>query len=544
MNVRFIWPCLVFVLITALTETVYAGVRLAFDARPASSISFVQINDVTNDAAVTEVRDGGKAGLRRPTGTMLRLGSGPNAGQSLQLAVNRLGLISRITAADHSRLDLRWNKVKGYREVQVILRDTRGRKIGFAESISPSGRSLRSATEAEPPSVFSFGESPETYYSWERAGLIKRDDLINNAVFTPEIGKSIAGMFDDIDRCVNTLIDRISKIPSLSNASGALGLKIGFLLGDAAAAASGLRDTASDYVGSLAGELHEYGKVPLGKLVAGAEHGADIVAAALSKPVLGTFIPTPPALGRARVDAPPSVVKEGETVTLRIVREGGSAGVLSGQIVVNSASLGSPDDFRYRGTAYYLFLDGDSSPKYVKLQFLIDRLAEGGELLTFEHDGGSGGLEQFAVTVNEAPPKKGSFRIHANRTGGGLGTATGCGFSDDVFMSGAAKIELSYDAQAGTGFAKASGSVGTSTGTFDYSWEGPVTWDGVAFSGSLLRVSNPARPPVQITVTRRSDGRYAATATLPFTVYLFNTNGSCTGPIQVFNFSVNNALMY
>src|SRR5438128_342004 len=93
---------------------VRADVRFGVDARSPRQVSFLQINAATHDAAVTTVADGGMRGLGRPTGAFVYLGSGTNQGSWLRITLPRSGLISSLMAPDKSRIDLHWDKTKGY----------------------------------------------------------------------------------------------------------------------------------------------------------------------------------------------------------------------------------------------------------------------------------------------------------------------------------------------------------------------------------------------------------------------------------------------
>ncbi len=513
----------------------FAQVRVGVDARSNGGLSFFQINMSTNDAVITTVKSDARSRLKTPHTALYYFGSGPETGQWLRADANQRGLLQRFTAFDGSRVDLRWNKPSGYRQATVILRDSRGRKVSYAENLALA-MDLSSATDA----VIEQGKSPPSYVDFYRVLGKTREELLNE----PFIGEPLVGLFDSCNRCVETLVDQISSIPDLTNKAESLGLKVAKLFGKTVASAADLSGKAQEYAGNLSKDLAVRGRASIQKMLESVE-GADFAIGVLkNRPVEGSYSGTLPSVGHARIDQPPAVVREGENFNLTVVREGGGSGILSGRIVVSAISPAGAADISFRYSEVYMFLDGDTKPKTIRLKALRDRFAEGDETLILEHDGGGENFEQFSIVVKEAPPRARDFKLRAV-TGGArsLGNASGCGESGPFEMNGAVHIYLDYDSGTNEALARITGSGGTYLGDFFYEWEGPVSWDGVSFTGQLSRTENPARPSATIQITQLPSGAFSADVTVPFTHRFYKLDGSCTGPLQTFTFSANGVRM-
>jgi len=125
-----------------------------------------------------------------------------------------------------------------------------------------------------------------------------------------------------------------------------------------------------------------------------------------------------------------------------------------------------------------------------------------------------------------------------------LGTASGCGFSASLYLDSVVSITLINAGSGNPTVANVSADCDSSQGdVFSYSWQGDMAWNGSQFTGTLTRTENPSRPALQLTVTLQSNGHYTAALSVPFTFYVFNTDGSCTGPLNVFHYPLNNILL-
>lgn len=532
----------------AFVATARGEVRFGFDARSSEQISFLQINGATSDACVTTVADSGRGGLKKVKSALIRLGSGPNQGKSLSLKVNKAGVITRIGAGDGSRIDLLWNRSKAYREVSVVLRDTKGRKVGFAQNITTTQQTSILATTAgedETPATVSFGGSPETYISWDTlGGHITREQLTDGSVIPEETGKIMAGMIDQSLLVINTLIDRMGKIPKLVLSGGNLNLLVTKVLADTVIAAAGLRDVALKYFGDLVETMLNRWKGRLERLLADVPTADEIISDALSQPAPTSFAPTPIAHGTARILSPPANVREGDTLLLTIVREGGNAGILSGQISIIGSANTSTGDVRFKGTAYYYFADGDTDPKVVRIVVRRDtNFGEGSESLVLEHDGGGDAIQQVAIGIQDAPPLNAKFHLVGNSGAAGLtlGTATGCSLSSAVRLYGPVECVLDYNPETGRGEMRISAPLFLPTfgTTFTEVWKGSVAWNGSELAGVL----KSSQPSMSIKIAWTQTGEFRATGTVPIGVYLWYTDGSCTGPRNSFYYPITNLLM-
>ena len=117
-----------------------------------------------------------------------------------------------------------------------------------------------------------------------------------------------------------------------------------------------------------------------------------------------------------------------------------------------------------------------------------------------------------------------------------LGTATGCGLSASLYLDPSVQISVTND---GTGDPQCTVSAPAYTpeyGSNYYEWQGTLTWNGDTLTGTLPRSNNPGRPPAEVTITVAPDGRYLLTASLPFTYYVYLTDGSCTGALHTFTY--------
>jgi hypothetical protein len=77
------------------------------------------------------------------TGSAFLAGSGPQAGETIRFFHNRKsGLITRMVGSDRSRIDLRWDRTKGYRRAVVIVRDGSGNKLNSLARASIRAKSL------------------------------------------------------------------------------------------------------------------------------------------------------------------------------------------------------------------------------------------------------------------------------------------------------------------------------------------------------------------------------------------------------------------
>ena len=126
-----------------------------------------------------------------------------------------------------------------------------------------------------------------------------------------------------------------------------------------------------------------------------------------------------------------------------------------------------------------------------------------------------------------------------------LGTATGCGFSAQLSLGDLVYFEVDNNGGSGPTIATVNGTVNdeTDNNTMYYTWQGKVTWNGSAFTGSLPRTDNANRPSLSLTITPNAGGQYILNVTVPFTEYLYNLDGSCTGPVETFNYQVNGVVL-
>jgi hypothetical protein len=128
--------------------------------------------------------------------------------------------------------------------------------------------------------------------------------------------------------------------------------------------------------------------------------------------------------------------------------------------------------------------------------------------------------------------------------GDALGTATGCGSSTSLSLDSLIHFVVYNDGISGTTTVTVTVDVySPDYGSGSYMWQGPVTWNGSALTGSLPRTDNPSRPPLPLTITQNSSGQFILSATVPFTYYIYITDGSCTGPVETFNYQVNGVVL-
>jgi hypothetical protein len=184
---------------------------------------------------------------------------------------------------------------------------------------------------------------------------------------------------------------------------------------------------------------------------------------------------------------------------------------------------------------------------------IVTLTASPGTLSTFAGWSGaaSGTALSVNITMNGSQSVGATFNLASislqgdgGSDGVDLGNASACGISSDLFLDGTISIQLSNDGSGDPTTATVSADCDDSLGDYlSYSWQGNMTWNGSAFTGSLARTSNANDPAVTLTVTLGTDGQYTASATLPFTYYVYITDGSCTGPLNTFNYSVSGVPM-
>lgn len=516
-----------------------ADVRFGYDGHAKSSVSFIEFNTATQDATLTQVSVQHKR-LIRPTAVLVRLGSGANAGRWIKVQIDSTtGLVSRLTGPDNSRIDLTYSKTTGYRSALLVLRDNHGRqRLSTQITSSPNARQPMASKKIKEI----FTKSPPDFYSWKDWGLAgSQQDVLNwdvGPVDMSGVGQAVAGMLDQTDHVINTLINRMLEIPELAHSGAGAGVLVARELAQTVAEASGMVDQAREYVGDLAQNLLDHGvSSPLAALEKSSVANA-VMTDVLGRTVGATYTPVIPANGFAKLVDPGTIYKGGET-SLKVVRQGGDAGILSGRILVTNNSGIRPADVSFEGGPYYVFLDGATTPRLLRMD--VNKDPANGRTLALDLDRGDGTLVGSAMREETAPPTTG-FTVAGTGgdSGASLGTATGCGFTSSLYLSGQVAIQMHYNAATRQATASVNAVIGSDYGSFDDTWQGAMTWNGSAFVGSLVRVAN--RPTMLLTIRPTGGGAYVASGAVPFTMYLYNLDGSCTGPVETFPYSVSIAL--
>lgn len=151
------------------------------------------------------------------------------------------------------------------------------------------------------------------------------------------------------------------------------------------------------------------------------------------------------------------------------------------------------------------------------------------------------GNQTVTATFNAFPL---SIAGSGGNVGDALGTATGCGFTAQVSLGDLVYFEVDNNGGSGPTIATVNATMDDSDGnTFYDTWQGAVTWNGSAFTGTLPRLDTANRPSLSLTITPNTSGQYILNTTVPFTEYLYNLDGSCTGPVETFNYQVNGVIM-
>jgi len=528
----------------ALAGNAHADVRFGYDGHSKTSVSFIEFNTVTQDVTLTQVPIKSRR-LTRPTTALVRFGSGANRGRWVKVQADpTTGLVTRLTASDNSRIDLQWSKTTGYRSALIVLRDNHGRQRLMAQLTgSPTARQPMAAAKSISAK---FGKSPPDFYSWKDWGLAGTAEDVSNWDVGPVdmsgVGQAVTGLLDQTDHIINTLINQMIEIPELVHGGGGVGLLVARELAQTVAEASGMVDQAREYVGDLAGNLLDHGVSSPLQALQKASTAAAVVADALGRTVLGNYNPTIPSNGFATL-RPPGVVYKGDKTTLDIAREGGNAGILSGRIMIAPSSGIRPVSVSFEGGPYYVFLDGATKPQLLRMD--VSKSAANGRSLVLDLDEGNGLDGTTRTTVEGAPPNT-SFSVNGSggESGASIGTATGCSFTSSMYLSGQVNIRLTYNSRTKTASASVDAVITTDNGSFDYTWDGPMTWNGAAFTGSLARSSASNRPPMPLTISPGASGTYTARGIVPFTMYLFKTDGSCTGPVETFNYTLTGATLH
>jgi len=217
---------------------------------------------------------------------------------------------------------------------------------------------------------------------------------------------------------------------------------------------------------------------------------------------------------RVRLSAPST-----KTVTVKCATADGSAA--------------AGRDYVRLPTTTLTFAPGETE-RTVTVRVTGDRAREETETFLLKLSGASGAPVVRSQALGTIADDDWSVLTADSGSGDYLGTATGCGFTGTVYLDPAAEFTVTNDGTdvECTVYAPV---YTPEFGGSSYEWSGTLTWNGDTLSGSLPRIDNPIRPPATVTITTAPDGRHLLTATLPFTFYVFATDGSCDGPLHTFN---------
>jgi len=128
--------------------------------------------------------------------------------------------------------------------------------------------------------------------------------------------------------------------------------------------------------------------------------------------------------------------------------------------------------------------------------------------------------------------------------GASLGSLSGCTDTAQLAVGSKIGIRLDYDCEQRKGTATVTGemdaySANNGMSTLSFTWQGEMSWNGKDLTGVLVRQDRSDRPSLTLTISHDEQGNFFATTTVPYTYYLYLLDGSCTTPINTFNYSLN-----
>ena len=165
-----------------------------------------------------------------------------------------------------------------------------------------------------------------------------------------------------------------------------------------------------------------------------------------------------------------------------------------------------------------------------------DRAREDAESLFVKLSAASGAPVVRGLGTGSILDDDWSLLVAESGSGDFLGTATGCGLSASLYLDPSVEISVTNDGMSDPECTVSAPAYTPEYGANYYEWQGTLIWNGDALTGTLPRTSNPNRPPAEVTITFAPDGRYLLTASLPFTSFVFLTDGSCTGSLHTFTY--------
>jgi hypothetical protein len=267
-----------------------------------------------------------------------------------------------MVGSDRSRIDLRWDRTKGYRRAVVIVRDGSGNKLNSLARASIRAKSLD-------PSELLLSSDVPTYVNLYKITGQSREEVENGM-----LGRELVGILDLGQKTINNIIDKVAKVPSVVNAPGGITNKIIDTISDFVK--DRFEDSAWELVGNVTEKLREKLGSPrslpeaITRNPTGGNEASDYVA---NDPNAGTgraiVAPLAPTRGRPAFEPSSISLKPGESAKVKVVRQYGDTGVVAGVVsfAAEYSSADSPEDIEVLRPAY-VFLDGETGPHEITVR--------------------------------------------------------------------------------------------------------------------------------------------------------------------------------